>query len=202
MDFKWLNSQFDLHPEQSKAGLAKAMNLEPPAISKTLKGSRQIKAHEYVAMRRYFGLPIDGEKSLDNKSGYVISPLSTHHTLNEPDRENPASEWVIPADILSQRTQAPPEQVKIFQVQEQLMEPDFRRGEHVVVDLSGTTPSPPGVFIVSDGFGFLLRHCEYLPGSKPAEIKVSAKNQSFHPQTLKKEEFKIIGRVIAKLQWA
>ncbi len=202
MNSQWLKAQFKLNPDRSKAGLAKAISLEPPAISKILKGSRQIKAHEYVSMRRYFGLPIDGEKSLGKDSdGYVLTPLSAHDELKDQSKDEDGSEWVIPADILGQRTQAPPDQVKIFQIQENTMEPEFRHGEHVVIDTSDTTPSPPGVFIVSDGFGYLIRQCEYMPQSNPPEIKVSAKDKSFHPQILKKGEFKIIGRVIAKLQW-
>ncbi|MCK5285217.1 MAG: hypothetical protein KAJ86_06505 [Alphaproteobacteria bacterium] len=204
MNSQWLKAQFKLNPDKTKAGLAKAMKLEPPAISKILKETRQVKAHEYIEMRRYFGLPIDGEKSIiQNGDGYVISPLSSHDGFKDQKSYNSeaGSEWVIPADILGQRTKAPPEKVKIFQIQENTMEPDFRHGEHVVVDLSDIEPSPPGVFIVSDGFGYLIRQCEYLPQSKPPEIKVSAKDSSFLPQILKKYEFKMVGRVIAKIQW-
>lgn len=81
------------------------------------------------------------------------------------------------------------------------MEPDFKRGEHVLVNLSDKKPSPPGTFVVSDGFGYLVRQCEVIPGSKPVDIKVSALNSSFNPQKLRLSEFEIIGRVIAKLQW-
>ena len=198
MDSEWLKLQFKMHPDKTKSGLAEALGLEPPAISKTLNGNRQIKAAEYVIMRRYFGLPVDGEKALQApKNSYLIE------SLNQDGFEDGEgfSDWILPASLLSERTEAQPEQVKIYQIQERVMEPEFKHGEHVLVDLSETNPSPPGVFVVSDGFGYLIRHCEFIPSSEPAEIKVSAADKSFQPQILELKEFKIIGRVIAKLQW-
>ena len=199
MDSEWLKLQFDLQPEKTKSGLAKSMGLEPPAISKILAGDRQIKAHEYAAMRRYFNLPVDGEKSLHNNQadGYMLSSL-VEKELHDNDH---SSEWVIPASILSAHTEAGAEQVKIYKIRERIMEPEFKHGEHVLVDLSTTEPSPPGVFIVSDGFGYLIRHCEFVPSSDPPEIKISARDNGFQPQILEKNEFKIIGRVIGKMQW-
>ncbi len=118
--------------------------------------------------------------------------------------ENPSSgdsgDWVIPASVLNTRTQAPPEKIRIFEIGENTMEPDFRRGESVLVDLCDIKPSPPGVFLVSDGFGHMVRRCEFVPRSNPPEVKISANESGFQPQTLKLADFKIIGRVIAKLQ--
>ncbi len=201
MDAQWLKTQFETQPDKSKTGLAKAIGLEPPAISKILNNARQVKAQEYALMRKYFGLPVDGERAIapSQQGGYVIESLAEQNPrLNDTDHK---SDWVIPAGIMSQHTKASPENVKIYQVQEQLMAPEFKHGEHVVVDLSDDKPSPPGAFIVSDGFGFLIRYCEFVPSSNPPQIKISAENKSFQPQILEKDDLKIIGRVIAKLQW-
>ncbi|NCT41538.1 MAG: hypothetical protein GW778_07760 [Alphaproteobacteria bacterium] len=150
MDSMWLKKQFKNNPDKSKAGLARALRLEPPAISKILSGTRQIKAHEYNQMRLYFELPVDGERSNAlPKNAYRLDILAGNdQMLKEPDEELRQDSWVIPAEILSARTQAPPNQIKIFTVKETLMEPDFRRGGHVLVDLSDTLPSPPGTFII------------------------------------------------------
>lgn len=202
MDAQWLNKQFELNQDKSKAGLAKALRLEPSAVSKILKGTRQIKAQEYATMRQYFGLPVDGEKSIGNRksASYTLEPLSQPENLRDSDTSR-GEEWVIPSAVISQRTKADSRNIKIFSVDETAMEPDFKRGEPVLVDLSDTEPSPPGVFVVSDGFGYLIRQCEFVAGSNPAEIKLSAVVKNFQPQILGRDDFKIIGRVIAKLQW-
>jgi transcriptional regulator with XRE-family HTH domain len=201
MDSQWLKTQFALYPDKTKADLAKALGLEAPAISKILGGGRQIKAHEYAAMRRFFGLPVDGETAAKPYGlSYTIAPLEHDTGLGEQEQPGTEPDWVIPASILSTRTQAPPEKIKKFQVRESAMEPDFKQGEHVLIDLSDQTPSPPGVFVVSDGFGYMMRHCAFIPKTNPPEVRISATGAGFHSQILKLEDFIIVGRVIAKLQ--
>lgn len=199
MDSQWLKSQFAIHPDKSKIDLARALGLEPPAVSKILNGTRQIKATEYMIMREFFGMPVDGERSLKKPPAYTIRPLDIETALNESAMLSDA-EWVIPASIVNSRTHAPPEKIRMFRVREFLMEPDFRHGEHVLVDLMDKNPSPPGAFVVSDGFGHMVRYCEFIPQSNPPEVRISAKKREFQSQTLKLDDFKIIGRVIGKLQ--
>lgn len=200
MDATWLKTQFDLNPEKNKADLAREIGLEPPAISKILGGKRQIKAHEYMGMRKFFGLPSDGMHAItDRNESFVISPLPAGKTLHEA--ETPQGQWMMPATMFQSRTSAPAEKIKIFKVQENAMAPEFSHGEHVVVDISDREPSPPGVFIISDGFGQLLRRCEFVAGSRPPKVRISAHEKTFQTQTLELKEFQIIGRVIARLQW-
>lgn len=201
MDAFWLNTQFEQNPHRTKAGLAGKLGLEPPAISKILNGTRQIKAQEYILMREYFGLGEYNEQDVQyDQSTYTLGPLNDTPTLNEISNPGQNSEWVLPANILNQRTKAPPNLIKIFEVKESVMEPDFKQGESVLVDLSDQNPSPPGTFILFDGFGYMLRSCEFVPKSNPPEIKISAAKQGFQAQTLKENDVEIIGRVIAKLQ--
>ena len=203
MNSQWLKQQFDHNPDKSKAGLARVLQLEPPAISKILNGTRQIKAQEYNLMRQYFGLPIDGERASNlPENAYRLDTLAGQEQgFKESGDTLRQDSWVIPADILSVRTQAPPEKIKTYSVQEAMMEPDYRHGEHVLIDTSDLSPSPPGTFIISDGFGVMLRNCEYVPHSSPPEIRISACNTSFQTQVLRECDFEILGRVIAKLQW-
>ncbi len=201
MDSVWLNNQFEKHPKKSKAGLAQKLGLEPPAISKILKGTRQIKAQEYVMMREYFGLNSQNNVNTEYyQSSYTLENLEHQTSLNEISNPVQNSEWVIPANILNKRTKAPSNQIKIFEVKETNMEPDFKQGESVLVDLTDQHPSPPGAFVLFDGFGYMIRLCEFIPKSKPPKIKISATKQGFQPQILLENDVEIIGRIIAKLQ--
>lgn len=196
MDSQWLKLQFAQHPEKSRADLARALDLDPPAISKILAGGRQIKAHEYIAMRKFFGLPTDGERAVAGSS-YRLQTLADGLAEKEPPEDHDA--WIMPASLLEGRTDAPPEKIRIFTIRDNSMEPDFAVGAQVLVDLSDITPSPPGVFIMSDGLGHVLRQCDIIPGETPLQVNVLAKNGTTFRLPLAKAA--IIGRVIARLDW-
>ena len=200
MDSQWLKTQFDLHPDKSRADLARALELDPPAISKILAGGRQIKAHEYVAMRKFFGLPTDGERAVTGSS-YRLQTLATGMAEKEraDDQDAWQDAWIMPASLLESRTDAPPEKIRIFTIRDNSMEPDFMVGAQVLVDLSDITPSPPGVFILSDGLGHVLRQCDIIPGETPLQVNVLAKSGTAFRLPLNKAA--IVGRVIARLDW-
>lgn len=198
MDAQWLKTQFDLHPGKSKAGLARQLGLEPPAISKILNGDRQIKAKEYEGMRKFFGLPVANNYNPGKIQSNMLDTLERKGALSDNSYE---AQWYIPPQVLQKRTNSPSKNIRTFKIEERLMEPDFRQGEHVLVDISDQSPSPSGTFIISDGFGLMIRQCEFVPKSKPPKIKITAKDQNFMPQSLEFEGFQIIGRVIAKLEW-
>ncbi|MCB1556144.1 MAG: hypothetical protein KDJ15_02405 [Alphaproteobacteria bacterium] len=200
MDHLWLKKQFELNPGRTKAGLANALGLEPSGISKILSGNREIKAKEYKIMREYFGMPLDGDRGASPSPGaYIIKPLT--HGFSESEQETIQDSWVVPASVMTAHTRTPPDKIKIFSVSENAMAPGFVRGEQVLVDLSDTNPSPPGVFVLSDGMGQILRQCEYIPHSNPPEIHISTPGNRYEPRTLPLSDTVLIGRVIAKLQW-
>lgn len=206
MDSEWLKTQFRLHPDRKQAELAEALGVGAPAVSKMLAGARQIRASEYVLMRRFFGMPVDGESAATgsgrNNSGragrYVLEPLGMKEK-NSPAAEDDA--WVIPGSLLKGRTAASPDQIRIFTVQESAMAPDFTPGEQVLVDLSDQKPSPAGVFILSDGMGHIIRRCEYVPHSQPPQVRLSTASGKFETHTLFLKDAGLVGRVIAKLSW-
>ena len=200
MDAQWLKTQFETQPNKTKAGLAQALGLEAPAVSKILSGTRQIKAGEYLIMRAFFGLPVDGERAARNDNAYVLEPLGAKGRMSD-SADNAQADWILPAEIMQKRTRSTPDHIKSFRVEDNMMSPDFKRDEHVLVDLEDRTPTPPGTFVVSDGFGYLLRNIEHVPSSNPAQIRISALDKNFQSQILNAKDFNIVGRVIAKLQW-
>jgi transcriptional regulator with XRE-family HTH domain len=198
MDSQWLNAQFRLNRDKNKADLARALGLEPPAVSKILAGTRQIKAQEYMIMREFFGLPVDGNRSLRPAPMSHIDKKDTYFATDNPQDEG---SWILPASIFKSRTNAAPENLKIFTVSEMTMEPEFRLGDPIIVDTADKIPSPPGIFMLSDGFGLVIRHCAMEPKSKPPVIKISASQKNFETQTTTLDDVEITGRVIAKLLW-
>lgn len=196
MDYQWLQVQFRLNPNRTKAALARHLGLEPPAVSKILSGSRQIKAHEYIKMRQFFGLGDESGRREKSAGSYVLEPLQN---LSEGNAQ--IGEWSIPASILGQKTTAKPEQVRIFLIEENFMEPDFNKGEHVVVDMSDKIPLHKDVYVVSDGHNYMARYCETIARSSPKKVEISAKHKDFETQILKLSDIHIIGKIIGKMQW-
>ena len=81
------------------------------------------------------------------------------------------------------------------------MAPELLPGETVLVDLSDVTPSPPGIFVVADGLGHIIRRCAHVPQSNPPQIRITAADTQYESHTTDLARAGIVGRVIAKLQW-
>lgn len=192
MDAQWLKVQFRLHPEKSKADLARSLGLEPSAISKILGEGRQIKAQEYIAMRHFFGLPVDGEKSLSLPD----SKGPSFGGLGERDRN--IDEWSVQGYVPHLASQGLSEQFCVFRIEETVMEPDYLLGEHVLVDTNRKNAEEPGVFVVCDGGINMARDCICING----KVRVSARQKDFQAQTLGMDEVLFIGRVVGKIQWS
>lgn len=190
MDALWLQKQFEDQPAKSKSDLAKSLGLEPSAVSKILAGKRQIKAHEYISMCQFFGIPLDG--MTDDMS----KPIITEAGFAEHDDAAANEDWTFPGGIPNQNEA---EKIKIFKLKENTMAPDFRMGEYIAADTSDQVPSPEGVFMISDGFGTLIRFCSLQPDTDGMMIKLSALDPHFEEQILHRSDFTIIGRVIGKV---
>ncbi len=110
-------------------------------------------------------------------------------------------EWHLPKDLLRLRTTADAQALRIIAVQGDSMAPDFRPGERVMVDLADRIPSPPGVFVVWDGFGFVLKRLEMVPYSAPARVRIVSSNRAYETHELPAESLSVNGRVIGKWHW-
>lgn len=208
MDSQWLKLQFKINPDKTKADLARALGLEPPAISKILSGKRLIKAQEYVRMREFFGLG-GGGHSPDQRQ---FSPLVRRNVLDSDVSFAPAmhepqamdTQWTIP-DLPAKKSEARSGQVKIFQISDSAMEPRFYKGESVIADLADTDIGKVGVFIITDGHCFFARHCAPDHRSSQegncAAILVSAESSDFEPQSVADDDVSVMGRVIGKMVW-
>lgn len=81
------------------------------------------------------------------------------------------------------------------------MEPDYLSGDRVLVDLSRRMPTPPGVFVVWDGLGLVLKRLELVIGATPRKVRLSSVNPAYLPYEVPHEELHISGRVIGKWMW-
>lgn len=77
---------------------------------------------------------------------------------------------------------------------------DLYPGDKVVVNVAAKTPSPPGIFIVDDGFGLVAKRVEVVPRSEPPRIRLTSNNPAYSAYEVDLVEARIIGRVVMRLE--
>jgi phage repressor protein C with HTH and peptisase S24 domain len=69
-----------------------------------------------------------------------------------------------------------------------------------MVDVHDCLPSPPGVFLLWDGLGLVIKRVEYLSSTEPARVRITSDNPRYAPYDRALEEAHILGRVVGR--WA
>ena len=197
MNSQWLSTLFETYPEKTKKSLADFLGMELPAVSKMLNGTRQIKAEEYIGMRTFFNLPMDGEHALETqRQSYVTSNEMLNHNFAEGnDSEN---QWDDSNAILQKSSNIIYKKTMVIENMDDYMAPEFDQGQIVLVDLEMKEPVTADLFVVSDGMNYMVRECEMVSGANGLQVKVSAKKQGFISQILDIDEVYILGRVVGK----
>ena len=109
--------------------------------------------------------------------------------------------WQIPNEIVRGYTTAPAAELRIITVLGDSMEPALLPGQRVLVDTADRRPSPPGVFVVWDGLGLVVKRVQLLPHTDPPRVKITSDNQNYEPYERTLDEAYIQGRVIGQWRW-
>ncbi|HUC70415.1 MAG TPA: S24 family peptidase [Stellaceae bacterium] len=107
----------------------------------------------------------------------------------------------MPKDFLRAATDAAEGQIRIMTVVGDSMETTFRPYERIMVDVSDRQPSPPGIFVLFDGVGHVVKRVELVVGSNPPRVRISADNPRYSVYESALDEAGIEGRVLGKWQW-
>lgn len=89
-----------------------------------------------------------------------------------------------------------PGRIRLVPVRGNSMEPELWSGQRAMVDIQDKSPSPPGIFVVWDGLGLVLKYVEVIPNSDPLRVRISSAHQAFQPYERTLDEAHINGRVI------
>ena len=110
--------------------------------------------------------------------------------------------WIMPWELTRVAALAGVERVRIVAVVGDSMVPTFHPTDRILVDTSDRTPSPPGIFVLWDGLGLVVKRIEYVAHSAPAMLGIASDNARYAPYERSLAEVQIQGRVIGKWQWA
>jgi len=110
-------------------------------------------------------------------------------------------EWALPSGMVRQYSTAPATDLRIITVMGDSMEPTLQPGQRVLVDTGDRNPSPPGVFVVWDGLGLVVKRCQVVPHSEPPRVRITSDNAKYDPYERTLSEAYIQGRVIGQWRW-
>lgn len=140
-------------------------------------------------------------KELDVRAGAGNGMGVEHIEHSMRSTERIVSVWQVPADLFRGQTTAQPDAMRVITVYGDSMEPELPPGARVVVDTSDRMPTPPGIFVVFDGLGLVIKRVEHVPHSDPPKVRISSDNPRYSPYERTIEEAHIQGRVIGHWKW-
>lgn len=117
------------------------------------------------------------------------------------DNETIVAEWQVPTEIVRGYSTAPAAELRIITVMGDSMEPTLMPGQRVLVDTGDRMPSPPGIFVVWDGLGLVVKRVQVQPHSEPPRVKITSDNAKYDPYERTLDEAYIRGRVIGQWRW-
>jgi peptidase S24-like protein/helix-turn-helix protein len=117
------------------------------------------------------------------------------------EHEKVVAEWQVPSGIVRGYSTAPAADLRFITVMGDSMEPTLQPGQRVLVDTGDRKPSPPGVFVIWDGLGLVIKRVQMLPHSEPPRVKITSDNAKYDPYERTLEEAYIQGRVIGQWRW-
>ncbi|HUB97192.1 MAG TPA: S24 family peptidase [Stellaceae bacterium] len=115
--------------------------------------------------------------------------------------EKVIAEWQVPTGIVRGYSTAPANEMRIITVMGDSMEPTLLPGQRVLVDTGDKKPSPPGIFVVWDGLGLVVKRVQVLPHTEPTRVRIASDNDKYEPYERTLEEAYIQGRVIGQWRW-
>lgn len=89
---------------------------------------------------------------------------------------------------------ASPDDMRMLYVRGDSMEPTLYHNDLILVDTTRKTPSPPGIFVLFDGFGLVAKRLEYTQHTPP-RIRIISDNPQYSVYERSAEETVIIGRI-------
>lgn len=89
-----------------------------------------------------------------------------------------------------------PSDLGLLYVRGDSMEPSLLHNDIVMVDTTKKTPTPPGIFVLFDGFGLAVKRLEYVGNADLNALRIISDNPQYSTYERSLEETFIIGRVV------
>ncbi|MDE3060782.1 MAG: LexA family transcriptional regulator [Pseudomonadota bacterium] len=132
-----------------------------------------------------------------SNDGYVVIPQLAMDNLGEGVVKGSEEEsCAFRVSWLRERFHTGPEKLRLLRLRDDSMESVLCHNDTLLIDTSSRTPSPPGIFVLFDGAGLLVRRVEYVAYGEPPRIRILPDNPLYSTYERSLEETLIIGRVV------
>lgn len=89
-----------------------------------------------------------------------------------------------------------PADLRMIFVRGDSMEPSLCAGDMILIDITKKSPTPPGIFVLFDGFGLVTKRLEFISNTNPPAIRIISDNAQYSAYERTIDELHIIGRVV------
>ena len=110
--------------------------------------------------------------------------------------DHAVEQWHFPKTWLQQHANGQIESLKLLTVRGDSMAPRLLHGDIVMIDTFQRTASPPGVFVLHDGLGLVIKQIEPIPNTTPVTLRIFSENTAYSAYDRSIEEVHIIGRMV------
>jgi phage repressor protein C with HTH and peptisase S24 domain len=91
---------------------------------------------------------------------------------------------------------ANPDELRMLCVQGDSMEPTLCHNDRLIIDTKRKLPSPPGIFVLFDGFGLMAKRLEHVTHHNQPHLCIISDNPEYPAYECPIDETSIIGRVV------
>lgn len=111
--------------------------------------------------------------------------------------ETAAAPYYFQKNWLKDDLGASPKDLRMVFISGDSMLPTLQDQDMVLVDTSQNLPSPPGIFVLFDGIGLVVKRLELIHQSdRRSEVQILSDNPQYAPYTSTLDDIRIIGRVV------
>jgi transcriptional regulator with XRE-family HTH domain len=190
--------------------LAKKADLRPSFIYDILNGKSQNPSTSKMAhicqllgtdLSYLMGLEQNEMAPMAENSDYlrIHSKLVVQNRDGEkPElQEQQSDPYYFRRSWVEDKLQSKAEHLRIVKVEGDAMEPSLYHDDIILIDVSKQLPSPPGIFVLFDGMGLIVKRLEVAPSAEgEPHVRILSDNPQYQAYERSLADANMIGRVV------
>lgn len=111
-------------------------------------------------------------------------------------QEHPAESYHFRRAWICNHLGASQEQLRMLYVRGDSMEPTLCNDDLLLIDTEKKLPTPPGIFVLYDGFGLVAKRLELIKDGTQKSLRIVSDNPQYQTYERGMDDVSIIGRVV------